>query len=169
MRPIRFETPLSRFDYKGGMYYLPVPADLYAKLKRPQPLRLKVSTADGANWKAGLMSMGNGTGFLTASTQLIKKQGWRIGQALQVTLEEDLDEEVFPMSDEMREVFDTDLAAAGLFDSLTPGKQRGLIHFVNTAKSSQVRIERALAIAANLQQYGTKGSLPELTRKTKSM
>jgi uncharacterized protein YdeI (YjbR/CyaY-like superfamily) len=115
------------------------------------------------------MSMGNGTGFLTASTQLVKKQGWRIGQALKVKLEEDRDEEVFPMSDEMREVLATDAAAAELFYSLTPGKQRGLIHFVNTAKSSQVRIERALAIATNLQQYGTKGSLPDLTRKTKSV
>jgi uncharacterized protein YdeI (YjbR/CyaY-like superfamily) len=56
--------------------------------------------------------------------------------------------------------------ANGFFRQLTPGKQRGLIHYISTAKSSQVRIDRSLLLAKNLIRLKGKGSVPELIRKS---
>ena len=48
-------------------------------------------------------------------------------------------------------MLDTDEAANKIFESLTDGNKRGLIHLITIPKSSDKKIERALLIAEKLK------------------
>ena len=55
----------------------------------------------------------------------------------------------FEMPEELEEVLRSD--AEAIFQSLTPGNQRGLIYLVTQVKSTDKRIERALRVARCLK------------------
>ncbi|MDH4474396.1 MAG: YdeI/OmpD-associated family protein [Fluviicola sp.] len=70
----------------------------------------------------------------------------------------------FEMPEELLEVLRTDPEAEGIFGSLTPGNQRGLIYLVTQVKSTDKRIERALRVAKCIKM-GIKA--PQLVMKSK--
>lgn len=74
------------------------------------------------------------------------------GDRLDITLVPDETEYQFNMPEEFQEVLDTDPSAKMVFESLTDGNKRGLIHLVMMVKSSDKRIERALKIADRLKR-----------------
>jgi Bacteriocin-protection, YdeI or OmpD-Associated len=57
----------------------------------------------------------------------------------------------FEMPEELEEVLRSDPEADAIFQSLTPGNQRGLIYLVTQVKSTDKRIERALRVARCLK------------------
>ncbi|MCB8981511.1 MAG: YdeI/OmpD-associated family protein [Ardenticatenaceae bacterium] len=48
----------------------------------------------------------------------------------------------FDVPDELQTMFDEDIAFREAFDALTPGRQRGYLHYFSSAKQSQTRIAR---------------------------
>ena len=62
-----------------------------------------------------------------------------------------------PVPEEFELVIFGDEEAAYYFESLTPGKQRSLIYLVGKIKSSDIKINRAMAIAEHLKEV--KGQL----------
>ncbi len=48
------------------------------------------------------------------------------------------------MSKELEEVLKTDIIAEERFHQISLGKQRSLIHYINTAKNIDTRINRAM-------------------------
>lgn len=71
--------------------------------------------------------------------------------AVRVKLRKDESEFGLPMPEEFREVLQQDAAGRKFFDALTRGKQRTLLYLVNTAKSPEKRIARALTIVTHLK------------------
>jgi uncharacterized protein YdeI (YjbR/CyaY-like superfamily) len=59
--------------------------------------------------------------------------------------------------EEFRVMLDQDESAKEVFDSITKGKQRSLVHLVGTVKNTQSRINRSLAICDHLKE--SKGNL----------
>lgn len=70
----------------------------------------------------------------------------------------------FEMPEELEEVLRSDAEADAIFQSLTPGNQRGLIYLVTQVKSTDKRIERALRVATCIK-LGIKA--PQLVMKSK--
>lgn len=66
------------------------------------------------------------------------------------------------VSEELKEVLLTDPDGQNRFEQLTDGKKRSIIHYVNKAKQSATRIDRALKIVDNLKSGAT--DLKELLR-----
>ena len=50
------------------------------------------------------------------------------------------------MPEELSAVLETDEEATLVFEKLTPGKKRSIIHYIATAKQTDTRISRALKI-----------------------
>ncbi len=110
-----------------------------------------ICTVNGqVRYHAALLHDGLG-GYMMLLNQARRKQlGVRAGDLLTIQLEKDTSEYGMPMSDELREVLDQDSDADILFHRLTPGKQRTLIHWTSNVKNPDIRIRRALVMAAHL-------------------
>ena len=54
------------------------------------------------------------------------------------------------MSDELSEVLLQEQEGSALFEGLTPGKQRTLIHWSDNVKNPEIRIRRALVMVRHL-------------------
>jgi hypothetical protein len=85
----------------------------------------------------------------------LRELGLKVGSVIQVSLSRDESEYGMAMPEELEEVFAQDPIAKIYFDGLTAGKKRSVMHFVSSIKSTDKRIERALAITQRLIE--TKG------------
>lgn len=75
----------------------------------------------------------------------------KLGEQLNLHIKKDSTKHQAVVSIELKEVLATDQEGQLFFNKLTPGKQRSLIHYVNKAKQSDTRIDRALRIVENLK------------------
>ena len=83
--------------------------------------------------------------------QMAKDYGLIPGDEIEVTFAPDTTRYQMAVSEEFLEVLSTDYEGKQLFHRLKPGKQRSLLHSVNTIKTSQTRIVKALRLMENLR------------------
>lgn len=94
--------------------------------------------------------------YLLLNKEFVKRNHWHRGQQVQISIEKDTSEYGMPMPEELQVVMDQDDMVKAYFDKLTPGKQRNLIYIVAKIKSSDKRINKALAIAEHLNEVEGK-------------
>ena len=78
--------------------------------------------------------------------------GLKFKDEVTVSLKKDESEFGMEVSEELKELLDQDAEGMRRFKMLPPGKQRYIIHYVNTVKSSQKRIDRAILLITNLKK-----------------
>lgn len=100
---------------------------------------------------SAIMKHKEGDYFITISSKACKQLGLTAGHKVQIHLEVDTSDYQFPMPDELQEVLDSDPEAAAIFEALTDGKKRSIMHLVTLVKSVDKRIERALLIAHKIK------------------
>lgn len=92
--------------------------------------------------------------YLMLSESIMKfheKHGGSLSGTLSVFISEDDTELQFQHSETLEAVFNQDAEAENAFNQLTAGKKRGLIYWIEQAKSPDVRIKRALETAEKLK------------------
>ncbi len=149
-----FDSQIGQFgDAPVGlnMHYFPVPKSVVSKFKSSLPVRFVV-VLQGEKWHGAVMPKGDGKGFVMVNKALLKKMNLVIGSKVKVRLEPETSPYGMPVCDELAEVLDQDPEASERFHSLTPGKQRNIIHYVGKIKSSQLRIDKSLMYLENLKQ-----------------
>ncbi|RYZ00400.1 MAG: hypothetical protein EOO11_01605, partial [Chitinophagaceae bacterium] len=102
--------------------------------------------------------------YIALGAPTLKKLNGKAGDRIEATLTRDEDPYQFAMPEELQEVLRTDPEADKLFHALTPGNQRGLMHVVDSVKSPDKRIERALRIATSIKA-GVTSPMKVLSRK----
>lgn len=95
--------------------------------------------------------------FIMINQALVKKLKLQVGTIVRLSIEKDNSEYGMPVSEEFELIILGDEEVAHYFETLTPGKKRNLIHLVNKIKSSDIKINRAMAIAHHLKE--DKGTL----------
>jgi uncharacterized protein YdeI (YjbR/CyaY-like superfamily) len=73
---------------------------------------------------------------------------------VELMLEKDHSEYGMPVPEELIEFWEQDPEGAEHFHALTKGRQRSLIHWVNTVKSSNKRIQRSYVMMEHLKRNG---------------
>ena len=84
--------------------------------------------------------------------EICKKLNCKIGDSLSIELKKETAKYGLPISEEMEEVLYSDPDGTVLFNKLTPGKQRTLIHIVNKIKSTNLKIERSFVIIEHIKK-----------------
>lgn len=166
MPKVKFRSHLQFPDTGGYMAFIHVPADFCAKFSGKKPPRIIITINKTISWKAAIMSLGNGNGFVGVSQKRIKEEGWKPGQPLEIQLEEDTDEETFPLPEEMAEILATDDEAHHYYKLLTDGKKRSITVYVNQPKNPQLRVDRAMLISKKLKAWKGKGNMIKWLKKT---
>jgi hypothetical protein len=95
--------------------------------------------------------------FITMNQGNVKKLNIGSNSEIQVVMSKDTSEYGMPIADEFREVLDQEPLADKYFHALTPGKQRTLLHIINTVKNTESRIKKSLAIADHI--VANKGTI----------
>lgn len=114
--------------------------------------RFIVTLNNVLTWKAGTVSLGNSTAYITISLARMRQLALDLNDNVTVTLERDYSTYGFDVPIEFEEVLIQDDMAKQRFDALPMGTRRYMIYYVLQLKSSDKRIERSIFILENLKR-----------------
>ncbi len=126
-----------------------LPPALAADLPFDGP-RLRIEgEIDGVPFEAALMPDGGGGHYLMTPSKMLKKLGKTVGDSVTVAFGI-ADPNAVPEPPELRAALDELPDLRMVWDGLTPGKRRGLVHGIATAKRPETRIKRVGALIDQL-------------------
>lgn len=129
---------------------LPVPAGVYQALGAAPPIRTR-GTFDANPFELAVLSDGTGGGKLLLAKAMLKALHKRIGDELKVELQYDNSPYGMSLPPELAELFQDAPELKHAFDTqYTPGKQRGLLHYIKSAKTEATRTKRILELVRRL-------------------
>jgi Bacteriocin-protection, YdeI or OmpD-Associated/Domain of unknown function (DUF1905) len=142
------QLEVKTFDHGGAYFNVP---DEVIEQFRGLGMKRALVTVNGVPMHCGLLNSKEFGVYIYFGKATTKTLGIKPKQMAEVTFEVDESEHQFDLPIEFAEVFETDPAALQVFESLTAGNRRSLIHLVAQLKSTDKRIERALFIAEKLK------------------
>lgn len=151
-----FSSILACFDSNLWSYHVIVPDEIYKVLTKEGNKRVVCIINETHKTHAALLHYDFGY-FILINNEIRKKFNLSLGSRLSLTLESDNSEYGMPMPEEFSAVLDQDELGNKYFHALTPGKQRSLLYLVGKIKSTQIKINKSLAIMHHL--CVTKGNL----------
>lgn len=114
------------------------------------PVRI-LGTINGHEIDRALIPRGDGVHYLLISNELMKKIGLRPGFDCAVVIWKNENPNAIPLPEELEAAFDVEPDAKAAFDQQTPGTQRGICHWINSAKRPDTRAKRTAEVMARLQ------------------
>lgn len=150
-----FVAPVLVHETGMRQHYLPLPADVDAAL-RAQKVRRVVATLNGHTVRRGIQSRKASGRHLALSRDLLRQLEVAYGDLVEVEMHADPDPDHVDLG-ELAAALEADPEAKARFDTFTPGRQRGLAHYVTSAKRPGTRESRAEEIARKLRTYTLYG------------
>ncbi len=132
-----------------------VPSEIVEKLGGLEG-RWMCSVNGNSEFHCGLVAYGEGRGYISINKKRMKKFGISFGEEVEIMLREDTSKYGMEISEELEALLEQDVEGAELFEALSDGKKRYIIHYVSSVKSSQLRIDRAIMLINNLKTMGEK-------------
>lgn len=151
MTKVSFTTPIEIYEKGMTRHVAFIPDEVVKQLDIKANTRLIIN-AGGRDYRLAAISNGEGQFFIHLSQSMRRETG--IGESLrpfsfQISLDPNPDDIGLP--EEFEVALDQDEDALKVFNTLTPGLQRSLCHYVNSAKRIDTRIKRALELAEKLR------------------
>ncbi|HNC31199.1 MAG TPA: YdeI/OmpD-associated family protein [Cyclobacteriaceae bacterium] len=136
-----FETRLTEYKDMLVSTVVEIPADVIKKLPTG---RVRVEgKLNSAPFNLAIQSKKNGPKYLSVSQAMRKSAGVKSGDKVKVSFSV-VDPDKLELPEEMEAVLAQDDEGAKKWNKLTVGLQRSLVHYINSSKNVDVRIERAL-------------------------
>ena len=156
---MKFSTTLNTFDFNDLGYglHVQIPDKIYSQIIKIAPDKRVICTFNSTLIHHCALMPKDGSHFILLNKEICKKLNSEVGDSLTIELKKETAKYGLPISEEMEEVLYSDPDGTILFNKLTPGKQRTLIHIVNKIKSTQLKIERSFVIIEHLKKL--KGKL----------
>jgi hypothetical protein len=118
--------------------------------------RLLCSVNEFPAFHCGMVAFGEGQGYISINKKRRENFGLNLGDEVSLQLQIDYSKYGMEMSEELEALLQQDVEGADLFESLSDGKKRYIIHYVSSVKSSQLKIDRAILLINNLKTMGDK-------------
>jgi hypothetical protein len=115
-----------------------------------------------AKYHSALMPKGNHEYFINVKKEIRAKLDIDLNSVLDISLELDTSKYGLPVPEELVQAWNLDEEGKAIFHSLTPGKQRNLLHLIGLPKSSELRIKKALVVLSYLKSVNGKLNFKEL-------
>lgn len=163
-----FTSILEPSDNRVWGCHFRVPARIAERLIEGLDRRVLCSINGTPERACGILHRGPGLYLITVNKKLRTDLDLDLGAKVRVTLRKDRTEYGLPMPEELRIALAQDDVGRRWFDRLTPGKRRTLLYMVNSVKSPDVRIRRALLIVDHLKANGGKIDYRQLTESMKN-
>lgn len=145
---------------KGGYYYLRLDADVVNAFPQQRATRL-VCTLDGKLFfSCGLNHLGDGNFFIIMASRYLKLLGKTEGDTVLFVLAEDPNPLGVAVPEVLEALLVQDEAANELYQQLTDGKKRNLIHSLNKLKDIDKQVLTALAFLNQPARRGRAATNP---------
>lgn len=148
---IEFETHIDLLQHLTGMHYMFIPSSIVTELGGGFSRRLIATVNNQISWQCGLMSLREGHAYISITNKRMKELGVKLGDNIELKLEEDPSKYGVEMPEELQAVLDLDPEGYARFEALKPAMQRYTINYVSSVKNTDKRIERALLLINNLK------------------
>lgn len=149
---VHFETILERLPKKGGEFYMMVPDEVAERfVQGRKPARVRCVINGTVHFQCAIRPKGGGGFYINVATPLRQQGKFVLGQKLHAAVRKDDSEYGRDMPEELQELLAQDEDAKRLFESAKPVNQRAIIHYIASAKSVQVRIDRAIMMTDRLK------------------
>ena len=125
-------------------------ASAQAFIKNEGP-RIVLQFKQGLRYHRALQLRKDGYALVALSKDLLKIQGFEVGDKVWFRLSKDESEYGMPFSPFFQEVLAQDKVAEMEFHKLTIGRQRGLLHYIDSAKTEETELKRSVEIADKLK------------------
>jgi hypothetical protein len=149
---IHFESVIERFDRKGGEYFMVVPdevAAIFVTGRKPERVRCCIN--DQVDFQCAIRPRSGGGFYINVATGIRQAGRLVLGQTVKVAVQKDNSTYGRDMPEELLELLSQDEEGNILFHEILPSKQRGIIHYIASAKSVQVRVDRAVMMINRLK------------------
>lgn len=146
---ITFTTFVHRNEKLMNVHYLEVPKNIMEKME--PKARLLCSVNEHKAFQCGIVSLGQGKGYITVNNKRMKEFGIEFGERVSVKLTPDKSEYGLEMPEELSVLLEQDPEGMERFKKLPAGKQRYIIFYVAQVKSPQLRIDRSVKLITNLK------------------
>jgi hypothetical protein len=153
-----FAAPVLRQDEPFRYHYLPLPDDIAEGYERAGVRRV-IATLNGRPFGRALQRR-EGAPCLIVGLLILREIGAQYGDTVEVVLRPDPNPDRVTLGEELEAVLAQDEEAAARFFEMTPGRQRSLAYYVTSAKRTETRIKRALALAHKLRTHTLYADLP---------
>lgn len=154
---VELSVPLENMDdSRLWGYHFRIPDEVVSELSEGKDRRILCSINGSKAIHCAIMPSPEGA-FIMLNKTLVKQLKLETGKPAKLYLEKDRSEFGMEVAEEFEAVIFGDEDLAHYFNALSPGKKRNLLHLVNKIKSSDIRINRAMAIGQHLRE--TKGVL----------
>jgi hypothetical protein len=140
-----FKGTIESPSIKGGLTYFWVPNEIAEALFSKFPGR-SICTIHNASVHCGVLKRKEGRYLIQCGKATLKT--WKVEQGMNVdiTLAKDESTYGYHFAEELEAFIAQDSEAERIWNSLNPGAQRGFLHYINSAKSIDVRIKRVFQI-----------------------
>lgn len=119
------------------------------------------------SFHAALMPKGDGNYFMNINQANMKKFGIGPDNEIEITLEKDHSEYGMPLPLELEELWNQDPEGKRVFNDLTKGKQRNLVHIIGKIKSADIRLKKSIIMMEYLKSVGGNLDFKELNEAFK--
>lgn len=131
---------------KGGYFFLMIDAAIVNQFQNKRHTRFLCTLESYLTFQCGLNHLGDGNFFIILSTKNLASVGKNLGDKIAFELTKDPN----PLGVDMPEVLEAVLAQdedlKTIFDSLTLGKQRNVIHSINKIMDIDKQIQRTIQL-----------------------
>jgi len=157
-----FRAVLEKFDSNLWTYHLKVPGAIAAVFFVQNAKRV-VCTLNGKEaFQCAIMPHGDGVYFINVNKKLRDSLGLKPGMPVEVVLRKDESQFGLPMPEELEALLQEDEAGKHVFQTLSPGKKRTLLHIVGSVKNPDLRMHRALVVVEHLKENKGKINYKQL-------
>jgi Bacteriocin-protection, YdeI or OmpD-Associated/Domain of unknown function (DUF1905) len=156
----KYHTTIGLLPHFVNTHYIEIPQQTIAHFGGNKVTRFICAINNHVPFQAGMVALGNGSGYIALSKAKLKQIGAKRGDEVFVVLIKDESEFGLNMPKELEELLKQDEEGKRRFYLLSKSKQRYIIYHINQVKNSQLRIERALRLINNLKRLPLGKELP---------
>lgn len=146
-----FPAPVLKMtDRNPAYHFLPVPPEIAEELVDAGTRRV-IADLNGTEVRRYLFSHADGEWAIIVGLPKLREAGISPGDMVIVGLRPDPDPDHVEICEEFRVALEQDPEARDRFESFTTGKQRSLVHYINSAKRSSTRVRRSLQMCEKIR------------------
>ena len=168
MESFSFTSIIESLDSSVWDLGVVIPPDISQSFITKNGKRCVCTFNDAIESHVSLMAKGDNIYFININKELQKKLNIYEGHNINLTIRKDTSTYQMDVPEELVELWNQDEEGNTVFHTLTPGKQRSLIHLIAKPKSSDIRISKALTILNYLKKTGGKLDFKELNEALKT-
>ncbi len=139
----KFKGTLENRAGKWGFSYVTVPFNVEQEFGTKASVRI-TGTVNGIHMDRALKPMGDGSHYIMINAELRRLAGLRIGSEAVISFMQNDEPDVLDIPEELEAGFEIEPGSRELFDAHIPSVKRGVVYWINSAKTPATREKRAV-------------------------